>query len=72
MKKLISSTIIILPLLLLAILLVSGAVMSLLTHIYVEKVEFSDNQAIVLVMDDVEHPPTHNLGEDITIIMKCI
>ncbi len=68
MKKLISSTIIILPLLLLAILLVSGAVMSLLTHIYVEKVEFSDNQAIVLVMDDVEHPPTHNLGEDITIL----
>ena len=68
MKKLISSIIIILPLLLLVILLVSGAIVSLLTHIYVEKIEFSNNEAIVLVMDDELAPPTHNLKDDITIL----
>ena len=67
MKKLISSTIIILPLLLLAILLVSGAVMGLLTHIYVEKVEFSNNEAIVLVMNDEKNPPKYNLKESVNI-----
>ncbi len=68
MKKLMISTIIILPLLLLAILLVSGAIMSLITHIYVEAVEFSANDTIVLVMNDEQNPPTYNLGEQITIL----
>ena len=67
MKKLISSAIIILPLLLLAILLVSGAIMGLLTHIYVEKVEFADNEAIIIVMEDEKEPPKYNLSEEINI-----
>ncbi len=68
MRKLIISTIIILPIILLAILLVSGAILSLVTHIYVEALEFSNNKAIVLVMDDEEHPPVYNLADDITIL----
>ncbi len=67
MKKLISAAIVILPLLLLAILLVSGAVMGFFTHIYVENLEFSDSEAIVLVMDDMSNPPRHDLEKDITI-----
>ncbi len=61
MKKLMTSTIILLPLLILAIMLVSGAIMSLITHIYVEKVEFVENGALVLVMDDESAPPTNLL-----------
>lgn len=68
MKKLMTSTIIILPILLLAILLVSGAIMSLIAHIYVETVEFSAKDAIILVMDDEENPPTYDLSEEITIL----
>ena len=68
MRKLIISTIIILPIILLAILLVSGAILSLVTHIYVEALEFSNNKAIVLVMEDEEHPPVYNLADDITIL----
>lgn len=67
MKKLMTSTIIILPLIILAIMLVSGAIMSLVTHIYVERVEFSNNEAIVLVMNDEQNPPTHNLKADINV-----
>ena len=67
MKKLMTSTIIILPLIILAIMLVSGAIVSLVTHIYVEKVEFSNNEAIVLVMNDEQNPPTHNLREEINV-----
>ena len=61
MKKLMISTIILLPLLLLAITLVSGAIASVLTHIYVESVEFTQNDTLVLVMDDEENPPTEQL-----------
>lgn len=68
MKKLISSIIIIMPLLLLAILLVSGAIVSLLTHIYVEKIEFSNNETLYLVMDDEQNPPTYNLGDEVTVL----
>lgn len=67
MKKLMTSTIIILPLIILAIMLVSGAIISLVTHIYVEKVEFSNSEAIVLVMDDETNPPTHDLKAEITV-----
>lgn len=68
MKKIISSIIIIMPLLLLAILLVSGAIVSLLTHIYVEKIEFSNNETLYLVMDDEQNPPTYNLGDEVTVL----
>ncbi len=61
MKKLMTSTIILLPLLILAIMLVSGAIMSLITHIYVEAVEFVQNGTLVLVMDDESAPPTKQL-----------
>ncbi len=57
MKKLMTSTIILLPLILLAILLVSGAIKALTTHIYVDRVEFVDDDTLVLVMDDEENPP---------------
>ena len=66
MKKLMTSTIIILPLLLLAILLVSGAILSLVTHIYVESVEFSKKDAIVLVMDE-DHRQTYNCMDEINV-----
>lgn len=68
MKKLMISTIIVLPLLLLAILLISGAIMSMLTHIYVDSIEFTSNEAIILVMDNEKNPPKYNLSEDITIL----
>lgn len=68
MKKLICSTIIILPLLLLAVLLVSGAVVNLLTHIYVESIEFTDKSNIILVMDDKDNPPVYDLAEDVNIL----
>ncbi len=61
MKKLMISTIILLPLLLLAILLVSGAIASMMTHIYVESVEFVDNSTLELWMDDEENPPSEQL-----------
>ena len=68
MKKLMVSTIIILPLLLLAILLVSGAILSLTTHIYVEGLEFPSDEAIWLTMDDMSNPPTYDLGAEVTIL----
>lgn len=68
MKKLMTCTIILLPLLILAIMLVSGAILSLFTHIYVESVEFSENDALVLVMKDESEPPTYDLGEKINIL----
>lgn len=61
MKKLMVSTIILLPLLILAILLVSGAILSLVTHIYVESVEFVDNETVILVMKDEQAPPVKKL-----------
>ncbi len=61
MKKLMTSVIILLPLLILAILLVSGAILSLVTHIYVESVEFVGNGALVLRMEDEAAPPTKQL-----------
>ncbi len=61
MKKLMTSAIIILPLIILAILLVSGAIKSLFTHIYVESVEFTDAETLTLVMDDEENPPSGQL-----------
>ncbi len=61
MKKLMTSIIIILPLLILAILLVSGAILSLVTHIYVESVEFVDAGALVLTMEDEAAPPQKQL-----------
>ncbi len=57
MKKLMVSTIILLPLLILAIMLVSGAIMSMIVHIYVEKVEFVKSETLVLVMKDESAPP---------------
>ena len=65
MKKLMTSTIILLPLLLLAIMLVSGAIMSLVTHIYVESVEFVENDTLVLVMDNEGLPPAEQLEVNI-------
>ena len=65
MKKLMTSTIILLPLLILAIMLVSGAIMSLVTHIYVESVEFVQNETLVLVMSDEEMPPEKQLEVNI-------
>lgn len=62
MKKLMTSTIILLPLLLLAIMLVSGAITSMITYIYVESVEFVDRDALVLVMEDEEDPPAEQLA----------
>ncbi len=61
MKKLMTSTIIVLPLLILAIMLVSGAIMSLITHIYVENVEFVQNDTLVLVMENESLPPSEQL-----------
>ena len=61
MKKLMTSTIILLPLLILAVMLVSGAIMSLITHIYVESVEFGENDTLVLVMSDEQSRPTEQL-----------
>ena len=61
MKKLMTSTIILLPLIILAILLVSGAIKALMTHIYVDRVEFVDDDTLVLVMDDEENPPAEQL-----------
>ena len=58
MKKLMVSTIILLPLLILLIMLVSGAIMSLVTHIYVEQVEFVDDDTLVLVLSDEGNPPS--------------
>lgn len=65
MKKLMISTIILLPILLLAILLVSGAIMSMIVHVYVESVEFRENGTLVLVMDDEENPPAEQLEVNI-------
>ncbi len=65
MKKLMISTIILLPLIILAILLVSGAIIGMVTHIYVEQVEFVDNGTIKLVMDDEQTPPTHSLSVNV-------
>ncbi len=65
MKKLMTSMIIVLPLLILAIMLVSGAIMSLVTHIYVESVEFVENSALVLVMKDEAAPPSEKLEVNI-------
>ena len=67
MKKLMASAIIILPLLLLAILLVSGAILSLVTHIYVEDVEFAKKDAIVLLMDNEENPQTRNIMDEVNV-----
>ncbi len=67
MRKLMASTIIILPLLLLAILLVNGAILSLVTHIYVENVEFSKKDAVVFVMDNPENPPKRNIMDEINV-----
>ncbi len=67
MKKLMTSTIIVLPLILLAILLVSGAIMSFSVHIYVEAVELTNKDTIVLVMDDENNPPSYNLGSEVTV-----
>lgn len=61
MKKLMTSTIILLPLIILAIMLVSGAIKALMTHIYVDRVEFVDEDTLVLVMDDEENPPSEQL-----------
>ncbi len=61
MKKLMTSTIILLPLIILAILLVSGAIKALTNHIYVDYVEFVDDDTLVLVMDDEENPPAEQL-----------
>ncbi len=61
MKKLMTSTIILLPLIILAILLVSGAIKALMTHIYVDMVEFVDDDTLVLIMDDEENPPAEQL-----------
>ncbi len=58
MKKLMISTIILLPLLILAIMLVSGAIMSLVTHIYVESIEFVQDDTLVLVLKDEAAPPS--------------
>ena len=68
MKKLMVSTIILLPILLLAILLVSGAIMSMVTHIYVESVEFIKNEALILTMSDENAPPTYDVTDEITIL----
>ncbi len=68
MKKLITSTIIVLPLIILAILLVSGAIMSLTTHIYVEAIDLTKEDAIRLRMEDETNPPTYNLANDITVL----
>ena len=65
MKKLVVSTIILLPLILLAVMLVSGAILSLVTHIYVESVEFVRNDELVLVMDDEQLPPTEQLAVNV-------
>ncbi len=66
MRKLMTSTIILLPLLLLAIMLVSGAIMSIVTHIYVESVEFVENETLVLVMKNEQTPPSEKL--EVTIL----
>lgn len=68
MKKLITSTIIVLPLIILAILLVSGAVMSLTTHIYVEALDLIKEDVIRLRMEDENTPPTYDLAADVTIL----
>lgn len=68
MKKLMTSTIIILPLILLAIMLVSGAVLPLMTHIYVDNVEFTAKDALVLVMKDESDPPTYDLGAEVNVL----
>lgn len=66
MKKLMTSTIILLPLLILAIMLTSGAIMSLIRHIYVESVEFVENDTLILVMEDETAPPAHPL--EVTVL----
>lgn len=61
MKKLMTSVIILLPLIILLILLVSGAIIGFLTHIYVESVEFVDADTLVLQLKDETQPPQHRL-----------
>ncbi len=68
MKKLITSTIIVLPLIILAIMLVSGALLSITTHIYVEAIELEKDDVIRLRMEDELNPPTYNLAEEVTIL----
>ncbi len=69
MKKLMTSTIIVLPLILLGILLVSGAIMSFTVHIYVDAVELSKKDTIILRMDDETAPPSYDKWKDeITIL----
>ncbi len=65
MKKLMTSMIIVLPLLILAIMLVSGAIVGLATHIYVERVEFIDDGAVWLVMTDESAPPQESLAVNV-------
>lgn len=65
MKKLMTSTIILLPLIILAIMLVSGAIMSLITHIYVESVEFVEKEDLVLVMKDENAPPSSTVAVNV-------
>ena len=60
-----TSTIILLPLLLLAIMLVSGAIISMSSHVYVESVEFVNNDTLVLVMSNEENPPTEQLAVNV-------
>ena len=59
MKKLMGSAVILLPLVVLMVLLVSGAVLGMLTHIYVEALEFVQPDTVVLIMDDESAPPTY-------------
>lgn len=68
MKKLMTSTIIVLPLILLAILLVSGAIMSMTSHIYVERLEISETKALVLEMPDEQNPPTYDLMNEVIVL----
>ncbi len=67
MKKLMIATIIVLPLILLAILLVSGAIMSMTSFVYVERLEISETSALILEMPDEQNPPTHDLMKEVII-----
>lgn len=65
MKKLMTSVIILLPLIILLIMLVSGAIIGFITHIYVESVEFAYNDTLVLLLKDESQPPRQQLAVNV-------
>lgn len=56
MKKIMLSSLVLLPLIVLLILTLGGMVVSKTSYIYVEKVEFTESDVLVLIKDGDEDP----------------